>query len=239
MRAKACASVASRCIARRTAPSSRSKSPPGAIVFEGRPARFALASDITQRRKAERELEKSKALLDTTTRVAHVGGWTIELPSRRVTWSDELRAIFGLPDGSTYSVDDVFGLLLPPSRATIVEAVERGRINGDPYDLELEAVTVDGREIWIRAIGQTLRDAAGAIVGGQGAVQDITDRKRSEATVRALAASLAATLESITDAFYTLDHDWRFTYVNVEANGCSSARAADLIGARSGTSSPT
>jgi PAS domain S-box-containing protein len=187
-------------------------------------------SAAEQRRVAERELEKSKTLLDTTTRVAHVGGWTIELPSRRVTWSDELCAIFGLPPRSTYTVDDVFGLMTPPSRATIVEATERGRRNGDPYDLELEAITLDGRPIWIRAIGQTLRDAQGAIVGGQGAVQDITDRKRAEENVRALAASLTATLESITDAFYTVDHDWRFTYVNLEAQRLFERSGPDLIG---------
>ena len=202
----------------------------GAIVFEGRPARFALANDVTQRRRAERELEKSKALLDTTTRVARVGGWTIELPSRRVIWSDEIRAIFGLPAGSAYTVDELFGLLTPPSRAMMVEAAERGRRNGDPYDLELEAVTVDGRRIWVRALGQTLRDASGAVAGGHGAVQDITDRKRSEEQVRELAASLTTTLESITDAFYTLDHAWRFTYVNIEAQRLFERSASDLIG---------
>jgi PAS domain S-box-containing protein len=202
----------------------------GAIVFSGRPARFALASDVTQRRQAEREVEKSRALLDTTTRVARIGGWTIELPSRRVTWSDELRAMFGLPQGSLYSVDAVFDLLTPSSRATIVAAVERGRRNGDPYDLELEATTVDGRPIWVRAIGQILRDAAGQIVAGQGAVQDITERKHSEESVRALAATLTDTLESITDAFYTLDHDWRFTYVNVEAQRLFERSSSDLIG---------
>jgi PAS domain S-box-containing protein len=47
---------------------------------------------------------------------------------------------------------------------------------------------------------------------------------------RALARSLTATLESITDAFYTLDREWRFTYVNHEAERIMVRRRDELLG---------
>jgi len=48
--------------------------------------------------------------------------------------------------------------------------------------------------------------------------------------VRALAASLTTTLESITDAFYTLDRDWRFTYINAEAERMIGCEPGALLG---------
>ena len=45
----------------------------------------------------------------------------------------------------------------------------------------LPKLTAKGRRIWVRSIGEAVRDAAGQIVGIQGAFQDIT-RKRAEQT---------------------------------------------------------
>ena len=41
---------------------------------------------------------------------------------------------------------------------------------------------------------------------------------------------LSRTLESVTDAFYTLDREWRFTFVNRRPSGCSSASRAEMLG---------
>ena len=62
-----------------------------------------------------------------------------------------------------------------------------------PYDLELEKITAQEKRIWVRTIGQAVRDADGRIVRLQGAFQDITERKRLEA----IKAGQAAILERI------------------------------------------
>jgi PAS domain S-box-containing protein len=41
---------------------------------------------------------------------------------------------------------------------------------------------------------------------------------------------LSATLESITDALYTLDREWRFTYLNREAERLFKRPRAELLG---------
>ena len=46
---------------------------------------------------------------------------------------------------------------------------------------------------------------------------NVSERARAEQATQKLALRLSNTLESITDAFFTVDHDWRFTYVNREA----------------------
>jgi signal transduction histidine kinase len=44
------------------------------------------------------------------------------------------------------------------------------------------------------------------------------------------AAHIAETLESLTDAVYTLDHGWRFTYLNAEAERLVRRRREELLG---------
>jgi diguanylate cyclase (GGDEF)-like protein/PAS domain S-box-containing protein len=59
---------------------------------------------------------------------------------------------------------------------------------------------------------------------------DITARKKSEREVQRLASHLRTTLESITDAFLTLDRQWRFTYMNSESERLLRRRRNDLLG---------
>jgi hypothetical protein len=53
--------------------------------------------------------------------------------------------------------------------------------DGTPYDFELPKYTAKGRLIWVRSIGEAVRDADGKIIRLQGAFQDITRRKLAEA----------------------------------------------------------
>jgi PAS domain S-box-containing protein len=82
----------------------------------------------------------------------------------------------------------------------------------------------------VRVIGRAARDDSGLICAIQGAFQDISERKRSEAEIHQLGERLQATLENITDAFVTFDRDWRVTYMNAEAERLLQRRREDLLG---------
>ncbi|MBA2239354.1 MAG: EAL domain-containing protein [Lysobacter sp.] len=60
-------------------------------------------------------------------------------------------------------------------------------------------------------------------------VQDINERKQAEAKSLQLAEKLATTLDSITDALFTVDADWRFTFLNTEAERLLAQPAEDLL----------
>ncbi|MQM38902.1 hypothetical protein KBTX_02923 [wastewater metagenome] len=72
-----------------------------------------------------------------------------------------------------------------------------------------------------------------AVLGPAGTPLLLTDAqsrlRASEAAQRRLAERLTATLESITDAFFTLDRDFRFTYVNGEAERVLGRSRDDLL----------
>lgn len=63
-------------------------------------------------------------------------------------------------------------------------------------------------------------------------VRDMTQQRRAEQAQRALTEQLTATLESITGAFYMLDRDWRFTYVNARAEALLQRQRDELLGCK-------
>src|ERR1700743_1603427 len=63
-------------------------------------------------------LADREELLRDAERVAHLGTWTWDIASGRVTWSDELHRILGIEPGRvTPSVEAFMGMVHPEDRA--------------------------------------------------------------------------------------------------------------------------
>ncbi len=97
-------------------------------------------------------------------------------------------------------------------------------------DAEAELVSAAGRRLWVRVIAEAVGDEDGTVVRVQGAIQDITARKHQDEELTRTAERLTTTLESITDGFWTVDREWRFTYVNREAERILQRRREDMLG---------
>jgi len=201
-----------------------------------------------ERRAAEEALRASESLLRTAGHMARFGAWRVDLPSYSLVWSDEVCAIHDVPPESSPTRAEAFEFYAPEYRDTVRRAVDHCVRLGTPFDLEARLNTARGRQLWVRVLGQAIRDRDGATIRLQGALQDITARKRSEQALREsqerfdrarrqaedesrrMAEQLSRTLESITDAFFTLDRSWRFTFLNHEAERQFSRTRESLIG---------
>lgn len=74
----------------------------------------------------------------------------------------------------------------------------------------------DGGRLWLEcALAPIERE--GKIEAAVVYARDLTDRKQHEAELQESNRRISTILESITDAFVALDHHWRYTYVNREA----------------------
>ena len=207
----------------------------------GRARYLGTVEDVTEQVRRRRRAELDARLLQMASSVAHVGGWAYDVAQGRVTWSDEVCRIHEVPAGTTPTVEEAIDYFVPESRARLSRLVDACLRAGTPYDEELELVTARGRAVWVRSIGEAVREDGrerghegghkrGRVTGLQGAFQDISDKRRAEQQTADIAGRLSSTLESITDAFYTLDREWRFTYLNREAERLFKRPRAQLLG---------
>jgi PAS domain S-box-containing protein len=94
------------------------------------------------------------------------------------------------------------------------ELDERGR-------LRTEAITYgkDGAPVYVEGITIALRgeQGEGEITGYVNIRRDITERKKAEEALRESKRRNENILESITDAFFALDREWRYTHINERA----------------------
>ena len=191
---------------------------------------IGISRDISDRKFAERTLRESQALLSMASRLALVGSWYFDVPLTNVFWSDGLALMHDEKAGFTPTLAQALAYYVPEHRVSIGAAVEACMRDGVAFDMECQIVTAAGRRIWVRAIGEADRGADGRIRRVQGALQDVSERRRAEHKTRLLAERLTNILGSITDAFLTVDHEWRFTFVNSEALRMLGRPFDDLIG---------
>ena len=203
---------------------------PGPEELHRMEAAAKLVSLAIERCRTAEKQRSQERLLRIAGQKARIGGWTVDMPEARLTWSDEVCAIHDVPPGYSPNIREGFEFYAPECRDRIFSAFQQCANDGTPFDEELEIITARQQRIWVRAIGEAVWDEEGTIARIQGALQDISAKKESEVEVRRLAGRLTTTLESITDAFFTLDRDWRFTYLNAEAARLLRKSREELLG---------
>lgn len=89
----------------------------------------------------------------------------------------------------------------------------------------------DGRLVWISInSAPLLRRHDNAIIGAVTSFSDITERKRAEATLQSTERRLAMVLDNITDGFFALDWEWRFTDINPAGARMVGHTVEELLG---------
>lgn len=191
---------------------------------------YVVARDITGIRATQKKLKESEALLRMTEQLAQLGGWIVDISSGKSIWSDTVCDIHDAPRGQAPNIDDVILYYIPEHQQRIRDAVELCAETGIPFDEELQIYTAKGGLRWVRVIGRAVKDANGDIAKLQGALQDITANRQAVEQLRRYAERQATIFESITDAFFTLDKDWRFIYVNKRSEEIMHRSREELLG---------
>ena len=96
--------------------------------------------------------------------------------------------------------------------------------------LEKRYLRKDGQGIWVALTVCLVRDAQGTPLFSLGVSQDISDRKATEFALQSSHQHITDILESITDAFFALDHRWCFTYLNHRAEQFLQQSRQHLLG---------
>ncbi len=163
-------------------------------------------------------------------RAARIGGWILDVRSRTVEWSPEMYDLLDWSGTEPPSLADGLALYAPASRAAVTAALDRACEVGEAFDLELEMLSFRGRVMRVRAVAEVVLTPDGAPERVVGAFQDITALHQSRAEALELAERLSLTLDAMSDAFLTVDTEWRFAYLNAHAEALVGRSRESLIG---------
>ncbi len=172
-----------------------------------------LQSDISRRKADELALRRSEALLNRIGVVAGVGGWSLDLASGDLIWTEQTRRLHGVPNDYVPDVDHAIEFYAPEARPVIREALDAAIQDGGSWDLELPMLRSDGTVFWAHVTG-TAETVDGKIAGFLGAFQDITERRDERLELARERELLQVTLKSIGDAVITTDAQAKITWMN-------------------------
>jgi signal transduction histidine kinase/CheY-like chemotaxis protein len=170
----------------------------GEFEFDSRGTAVRLRGvvlEVTDRKRAERELVEKEQLLSDSQRIARIGSWRWDRDGR-FTCSDETFRTLGVdPNSFVLTAESFAGLLHPNDRALLT-----GWLNacwtGAPHDpIEVRAILPDGIMRCIGVYGGLKCDAAGQPGHIAGTLQDVTERRRAEAALRESETNLTAAQE--------------------------------------------
>ena len=134
-----------------------------------------------------------------------------ELEQRRLTWATDLTP--------------------PEWREREAQILAKAVRAGETVRYEKEYIRKDGSRLPIELSVQPVLDRNGSVTHYRSFLADITPHKQAEAALVEAHGRTTAILESIADAFYSLDDQWRFTAVNPAAERAPFGRpASELLG---------
>ena len=157
---------------------------------------------------------------------AGVGAFVWDLVTGDLRWDERLHELFGLDEESFGGTIEAFSRSVHPDDVgRVSDALQRAIATCGDYAAEYRVVLPDGTLRWIEARGHAFADQPdGPPVRLVGAAYDTTQVREGE-------ARMGRVLESMSSAFFQLDREWRFAYVNSEAERLLGATRVHLIGA--------
>jgi PAS domain S-box-containing protein len=197
---------------------------------------LTLASAIAEREQAQNEREQSvreQAVLEVrleteqviraseerlrlAQQAAHIGTFERDVRTGRITWTEGLEALYGLPPGSLEGKTIAFfkDLIHPADFERAVHVIEKALKTGQPTECEWRAIWPDGSVHWIAARWRVLMDRSGQPVQVLGVNMDVTERKQAEQGLHAREELLKTFVKTVPAAVAMLDRDMRYLQVS-------------------------
>lgn len=178
---------------------------------------YSAARDITDRKLTENRLNEARKRLSAAQSFASVGTWEYDVDSRRLFWSKECEALFGLEEGEFEgSFDDFLKRVHPDDRELVISTNKpiTERDESTPLEYEHRIIRKDGKVRWVRESAGVLEGTNGEPERIVGFVMDITGKKETEQELQKSESRYRGLVESQIDLIVRVDSENRFTFVN-------------------------
>ncbi len=197
----------------------------GTLVLQG------YITDITDEKSKELALAESQASFTQLADSMPLIVWTADANGVTEYTNRAFAEYTGLaPQPIQNTVERWVSAIHPDDRAKVTAAWRVANQTGSDYQQEFRLLSPDGTYRWYLSQARPIRNRHGDILKWYGATIDVHDQRLLLQDARRLASRLINTLESITDAFFTVDKDWKFTYLNAKAEELLGVKRNNMLG---------
>ncbi len=211
---------------------------------------LALSVDVAMRRASEESLRRTQAELDSRVkertaaladanihlqeaqRLANLGSWSWDIAKNRVSWSEQLYEIYGVPRKSFQdTIEEFLSFIHPDDRAQVEASIRSALHRGKEFTCEERIIRPDGDVRQLHSIGKVVRNDNGAPIRMLGVCLDVTERKEAERALRQSEQNYRLLLKGVRDyAIFMLDVDGRVRSWNDGAARIKGYTADEIIG---------
>lgn len=162
--------------------------------------------------------------------LARAGLWERDLRTNRTVRSPIVDEMFGFAPGEAGEDAGPFiDSIHPDDRAEMFRRLGHAADSGGFYEMDIRITRKDGAQRVIAGRAEIVRDAEGRPARLLSVLRDITEQRCVEAALREALERSTEILESISDAFFALGPDFRFTYANRRALEMWGRPASDVV----------
>jgi PAS domain S-box-containing protein len=195
--------------------------------------------DVTERKRADEELQRSEAHLAEAQRIGHIGSWIWNVETGECFWSREHFRIFGLdPDSFKPTKENTQRLIHPEDLPFVEQTLEKAIRESSDFQIEYRIIRPDGSTRFHRGLGHPVdkeqrdREFIGMVV-------DVTERKLAEDALRDAQTELAHVTRvlALGELTASIAHEVNQPLAAIVTNGQASLRllsreTPDLDGTR-------
>ncbi len=152
---------------------------------------ISVVQDVDVQKRAEAGLRENEERLRQAADLVGLCPYTWDPTTGARQWGEGIRKMWGLPPGTPIDHEVWWAGIHPDDRAMLQEQVARclDPNGGGTYEAEYRVNAMDGVERWVSVRGRTVF-CDGKAVHHAGVAVDITERKKTEARLRADVAAL-------------------------------------------------
>jgi PAS domain S-box-containing protein len=147
---------------------------------------LSSGEDVTEQRRAERELVKREALLRAAQEIANLGNYEVRTPGEAPAWSEQLYRITGRERaaGALAPAALIEELVHPNDRERVRHEWRRVITDGGEFDQVFRIVRADGTTREVHGHAQVRARPAHNEPWITGTLHDVTERRRAEDELR-------------------------------------------------------
>jgi len=181
--------------------------------------------------KSQHALHVSQSRLTEAQKIAKIGSFEGEVSSDELWWSDELYFLFGLSPVNFLPTKDSFTALLhPDDKVEYIAALMSCLESGEPLKRKFRAKHSSGEYRHFETIANVTFDNTGQVLGLQGFVQDITERKQAEDALKNSQQQLDSFFEESPAGLAIVDDQLRYLKINKTLAEINGSTIAEHIG---------